>query len=492
MILRLAVFVLACACGVAYGGAPPPAQTAAMTRVVSDNPPFILYKPSAWTLRQSAVGETLSIAVASPDGQSVAEVTFTDNRRQRLDAQQVLAQRIRELKARHPDLTVTAASACKDTPPSCAEASLAYTAGGTGMRGRFFFHGDPNVSTVRSYRAPASRLPQERALLLDILTNIHVREPRPLKVQFAPRQAADRSLSIELPADWSFLAQKGAIVAAAPQGRAGFVFTVFTVVPKSYGVAPQPGVIVAPYRPPQAFVHDIFAQFKNRQTRVAAWQPDSQATAACPSQIGRQCEVADMQVGWVSPEGVPCMGGFKILNAQPNTAGHWFSIVAGIWGPADDLARHLPVLEHVAKSFSINDAYARGVQRTRPRAPARAAAEDPPGHSGSLQIHRAEPARLRSSLGAQGGLRREMGRLHARQQLLGVGPGRRQGVPDRPLGHPGHLHRHPLRRPSAHLHPFRRPEPGPPVREHARDQQLRAEADESLTRGDRIAQFRQL
>ena len=65
MILRLAVFVLACACGVAYGGAPPPAQTAAMTRVVSDNPPFILYKPSAWTLRQSAVGETLSIAVAS-------------------------------------------------------------------------------------------------------------------------------------------------------------------------------------------------------------------------------------------------------------------------------------------------------------------------------------------------------------------------------------------------------------------------------------------
>ncbi|MCU0563558.1 MAG: hypothetical protein MUE48_06385 [Desulfobacterales bacterium] len=359
MVLRRAVFVLACACGVAYGGAPPPAQTAAMTRVVSDNPPFILYKPAAWTLRQSAVGETLNIAVASPDGQSVAEVAFTDNRRQRLDAQQVLAQRVRELKARHPDLSVTAASACKDTPPSCAEASLAYTAGGTGMRGRFFFHGDPNVSTVRSYRAPASRLPQERALLLDILTNIHVREPRPLKVQFVPRRAADRSLSIELPADWSFLAQKGAIVAAAPQGRAGFVFTVFTVVPQSYGVAPQPGVIVAPYRPPQAFVHDIFAQFKNRQTRVVAWQPDSQATAACPSQIGRQCEVADMQVGWLSPEGVPCQGGFKILNAQPNTAGHWFSIVAGIWGPADDLARHLPVLEHVAKSFAINDAYAR-------------------------------------------------------------------------------------------------------------------------------------
>jgi hypothetical protein len=72
MILRLAAIVLVCACGVAYGGAPQPAQTAAMTRVVSDTPPFILYKPAAWVLRQSAVGETLNIAVASPDGQSVA------------------------------------------------------------------------------------------------------------------------------------------------------------------------------------------------------------------------------------------------------------------------------------------------------------------------------------------------------------------------------------------------------------------------------------
>jgi hypothetical protein len=359
MILRLAVIVLACGCGIAYGGAPPPGQTAAMTRVVSENPPFVLFKPAAWTLRQSAVGGTLTIAVASPDGQSVAEVAFADNRAQRLYTQQVMAQRIRELKAHHPELTLSAASACKDTPPSCAEASLSYTAGGTPMRGRFFFHGDANVSTVRSYRAPAARLPQERALLLDILTNIHVREPRPITAQFVRRQAADRSLAIELPADWTFLAQKGAVVAAAPQGRAGFVFTVFSVMPQSHGVAPQPGVIIAPYRPPQVFIHDVFAQFKNRQTRVVAWHPDAQSSAACPSQINRQCEVADLQVGWVSPEGVPCLGGFKVLNAQPNTAGHWFSIVAGIWGPADDLARHLPVLEHVAKSFAIDDAYAR-------------------------------------------------------------------------------------------------------------------------------------
>ncbi len=358
MILRgVAILAIAGAyCAVALAGPP---QQVQMKPVVSENPPFVLFKPAVWTLRHSAAGEKLNIAVSSPDGRSVAEVGFTDNRAQRLDASQVMAQRIRELKARHADLTVAAASACKDTPPSCAEVSLAYTADGTAMRGRYFFHGDPNVCTVRSYRAPAARIEQDRALLLDILTNIHVREPRPLKPQFVRRQAADRSLSIELPSDWTFLAQKGAVVAAAPQGRAGFVVTVFTVLPQAYGVAPQPGVIVAPYRPPQAFIHDIFAQFKNRQTRVLAAKPDAQSTAACPSQINRQCEVADLNVSWVSPEGVPCLGGFKVLNAQPNLAGQWFSIIAGVWGPADDLARHLPVLDHVAKSFSINDAYAR-------------------------------------------------------------------------------------------------------------------------------------
>jgi hypothetical protein len=354
MILRLAVIVTACACAVAYAGAPP----VQWQPVVSDNPPFVLFKPAAWVLRQSAVGGALTIAVASPDGQSVAEVAFTDNRAQRLDSVQLMGRCVRELKARHPDLSLIAASTCKDSPPSCAEASIAYTAGGRAMQGRFFFHADPNVCTTRSYLAPAARLPQERVLLFDVLTNIHVREPRPLKAQFVRRQAADRSLSIELPSDWNFIAQKGTIVAGSPQGRSGFVFTVFTVMPQAHGVAPQPGVIIAHYRPPQAFIHDIFALFKNRETRVLAWQPDATSAAACPAQIGRQCEVADMQVSWVSPQGVPCMGGFKLVNAHPNFAGHWFSIMAGVWGPADDLARHLPVLEHVASSFSINDAYA--------------------------------------------------------------------------------------------------------------------------------------
>jgi hypothetical protein len=336
----------------------PPQAAPAMQRVVSTTPPFSLYKPVSWTVRESATGDTLRISVVSPDGKSIAAVGFTDNRKKRLSAQQVMRLHIRELKGRYPDFTITQASLCKDKPASCAVAAISYTDSGT-VTGKLFFHADAQVATVRSYLAPVSRMPIERTLLLDILTNIHVRGSAPLVVQFIQRQAADQSLSVELPSDWVFLAQKGTVLAGAPQGRAGFVFTVFSVMPQNYGVMPPPGVIIAPYRPPQLFIHDIFAQFRNRQTRVLGMQADASTAAMCPAQIGRQCEVADLQLSWVSPEGVPCLGGFKVLNAQPNLAGHWFSIVSGIWGPADDLARYLPALTRVAGSFSINDAYAK-------------------------------------------------------------------------------------------------------------------------------------
>ncbi len=354
----LTLWLVSC-CAIAQAAPQDAGAAAPMRRVVSDNPSFVALVPRAWTPGHSSVGDTLSIHVASPDAHSVARVDFTDNRKSRRDAVQVMAGRIRELRAAHPDLRISGTAVCKDRPASCAVATLAYTDGGTPMAGRFFFHGDARIATVRSYLAPAARLAQDRALLLDVLTNIRVRERPALNPPFARREAADGSLQIELPADWNFLAQKGTVLAGAPQGGSGFVFTVFSVMPQGYGIALPPGVIVGPYQPPQAIVHEIFAKFGNRQTRVLGWQSDAQTAAQCVPQIGRQCEAADLQLSWVSPEGTACLGGFKVLNSAPGLTGQWFSIIAGVWGPADDLARHLPVLARVAASFSVNDAYAR-------------------------------------------------------------------------------------------------------------------------------------
>jgi hypothetical protein len=167
-------------------------------------------------------------------------------------------------------------------------------------------------------------------------------------------------LSISLPAGWNLVAQKGRAVAAAQGGGAGFIFfTVFEVLPSSYGIVPPPGVIVSGYEPPAIFAPRIFARFGNRNIRVLGSTPDPRTSAECLQRIGRVCDAADVQLSWVSPEGAACTGSFKLINARPGMAGQWFSIVAGIWGPSNELARYLPVLEKIGASFTIDDAYAR-------------------------------------------------------------------------------------------------------------------------------------
>ena len=348
--------------GAVAAGHPGPSLAAdggALKRYVSDSPPFVLHKPSTWVVHPATSADGLRVAVSSPDGLSVAEVDYANNRHEHPDSLKLMAARVHDMKAHLPDLAVSEVSVCKDNELSCAVATLSYTANRVPTRGRYYFHADRELTVVRSFRAPAARLSQERALLLDVLTNINLRGSRPPPVKYVDRRAADGSLSLSLPDNWGFLAQKGTVLAGAPQGGSGFVFTVFSVMPQAYGVVPPVGVIVSPYRPPQEFIHNIFDKFRNQQTRVLASQPDPGAAAACPQQIGRQCEAADVQLSWVSPEDVTCVGSFKVLNAIPNLTGQWFSIIAGVWGPADNLAQQMPVLEHVAGSFSINDRYAR-------------------------------------------------------------------------------------------------------------------------------------
>lgn len=117
---------------------------------------------------------------------------------------------------------------------------------------------------------------------------------------------------------------------------------------------------MSPYRPPPAHLQTVFASFGNRDLRIHSAVPDPSQQARCVAAIGRACEAADLTATWVSPEGVACAGGFRVITFQPNVAGQWFSQVYGIWGPAGDLARWIPVLQKVAESYAIDDAYAKG------------------------------------------------------------------------------------------------------------------------------------
>lgn len=344
------------------GFAVPPAQAdkpAPMQQVVSGSPPYVLMKPTNWSVRHDVTPTGLVIVVASPDARSVAEVEYSDNRAGRPNSASLLASRIAALAASHPELAVSDAQVCAGKDAPCAVATLAYTGEGGALQSRWFVHADAELATIRHITAPASRMAQDRTVLLDVLANLRLTPKRPATAALVERRAPDRSLSLMLPSDWRFIGQKGTVLASAPAGRAGFVFTVFSVLPDSHGVTPPPGVIIGPYRAPSGIVVEMFKLFRNRDVRVVAGTADPASSTECTLQIRRPCEAADVQLTWTSPEGVACAGSFKVLNARPDAFGQWFSILSGAWGPADDLGRHLPVLRAVADSFSIDDAFAK-------------------------------------------------------------------------------------------------------------------------------------
>jgi hypothetical protein len=274
--------------------------------------------------------------------------------------------------------------ACKDL--SCAVATVSYTRDKVLLKGKSYYQTDPQQVVIRSYRAPAASLAARQNMLLDILANIRLgggiqqrtaagpeksfTPAPPIQAQLVPRSAPDGSLQISLPADWKFVGGGGRVIAVSPGGTAGFLFTLFEVMPSNYGVPVGPNVIISPYMRPSGLIVAAFGKFGNRNMQVQSATPDMQTAAACPARAGRACDVEDVVLTWVSPEGNSCLGSFKVINGRPSMIGHWFSIVGGVWGPPQDLARYLPMLEQIAASFSINDRYARnyiqqGVARLR-------------------------------------------------------------------------------------------------------------------------------
>jgi hypothetical protein len=342
-----------------------------LQKYVSTDPAFLLYKPNDWAVTPRNSASTFEISVANPAGTSRVGISFVDNRQARLNSTGLLIAKIREIKAQHPDLTPSEVQVCKDPAASCAVATVTYTANHVTIKGRVFCHADAQQAVTRSYMAPKAELQNRRLLLLDILTNIHIlkspgpggraQPAAPPPAQLVSRHAPDGSLTVSTPLDWNFQGAGGMAVAIAPSGGAGFMFTTFQVMPpNNYGVPPAGNVILSRYEPPSQFIIRIFGKFGNRDVHVLHVEPDPASAAACPQYIGRRCEAADVQLSWVSPKGASCIGSFKVLNASPSILGQWFSIVSGIWGPANNLANYLPTLEQVAASFTINDRYAKG------------------------------------------------------------------------------------------------------------------------------------
>lgn len=196
------------------------------------------------------------------------------------------------------------------------------------------------------------------ALALGLSLGPATAEPRPTdspagrSPDFVKREATDRSIALELPPNWLYTAGGGNVVASAPLGRAGLLFRSLAVSTRPDGLAPQPNVLISPYRPPQAFIHDVLGQYRFRSVRILGWHADEDAARRCSSIIRRPCEAVEIVVRWTSPESAECIGAFKVVNATPTQGGQWFSVVAGLWGAAESVALDEPVLTHASQSLT--------------------------------------------------------------------------------------------------------------------------------------------
>jgi hypothetical protein len=339
---------------------------------VADSKQYAVYKPADWRVQEDTQPDSFRILLVSPNENSAVDFFWARNENGKSNTLWLLGAYRRYLSQTHTEVDFSEIYISTDS--SRAVATVRYR-GKTGIvKGRYFFESRPQGLSAQGYCAPEERLAAERPLLLNIMASLafskarlaenrgegtSVFQPQFVRLPLVPRQAQDNSLSLQVPADWKFLGGGGKVVATAPDGGMGFMFTSFSGNPILRNASIAQGVIASPYRPPAQALMTIFNAFGNRNFRVLSSQPDPATDRQFQLMVGRRSETQDLVVSWTSGTGAACLGAFKMINALPGVTGLWFCIVAGIWGPEKDFYRYYPMLEEVGSSFSINDQYAR-------------------------------------------------------------------------------------------------------------------------------------
>ncbi|HPK71203.1 MAG TPA: hypothetical protein PLN93_04620, partial [Vicinamibacterales bacterium] len=333
---------------------------------------FVLFKPSDWKVTEDARPDSLRVLVRDPAGTSMVDFRWARSDARVSDALAALLGARKALALEHGDVALSEVFASKDG--SRATAAVRWGSGAGSVAGRLYIEASAGSHSVQGYFAPSSRLAAQRSLLLNVMASFAFSKapaaqgaraaapapPPPVQAALTARAAPDGSLSLRVPADWSFLAGRGRVIAASRDGGLGFIFTAFAGNPLVPQATVAQGIIPTPYQPPAETLGYVFSAFRNRQFRIHTAASDQGTARECMARMGGACDAQDFQVSYTSPEGTACVGGFKVINFPPSPiTGLWNTIVAGIWGPERDFARYLPMLEQIAGSFAVNDQYAR-------------------------------------------------------------------------------------------------------------------------------------
>ncbi len=349
--------------------AAPPARQ--LQPYVSPNRLYALHKPAEWKVAETVQPDFFRILASSPDGASGVDLAWARGGPERPNVLRFLAAYRQTLSRTHADVTFTNVRVSRDNLR--AVAMIAFRRGIEAARGRYYFEAGPRGLAAQGYFAPEGRLGSERSLLLNVMASLAFlkNDPRPAaggepayyRPALVERRAPDGSLSIRVPAEWSFAAAGGKVVTGAREGGPGFIFTSLQGNPMVGNVPVTQGIIASRYLPPPQTLAWLLQAFGHQGVRIDSSWPDPGTTRELAARVGRQCDVQDVSARWTPAGGMPCTGVFKMMNTLPSVTGLWYTIVAGVWAPEKDAPLYMPALEEVASSFSINDAYARAYIR---------------------------------------------------------------------------------------------------------------------------------
>ena len=335
---------------------------------LAQNKLYALQIPADWKVAETSEPGFFRVQVKSPDGASAVDFGWVPNGQGRSNAVRYLLAYRQLLSRTWPDVTFSEVHASRDNMQTAA--AVTFTSGGVPVRGRYYFEATPRALSAQGYFAPERLLPSQRALLLNVMASMAFikkdQRPEPgeagpqyYRPEMAMRRSEDGSLTIKVPTDWGFIGAAGRVLTGARGGGPGFIYTTFQGIPMLPNASITQGVIGSRYlQPPQTLAY-ILRAFGHRNIRIAGANRDTGTIQAYMSAGKGAPDAQDIVAYWTSSEGMPCVGGFKIINSPPSMTGIWTTIVGGIWAPEKDSYLYVPALEEVASSFAINDQYAK-------------------------------------------------------------------------------------------------------------------------------------
>jgi hypothetical protein len=350
--------------------------TIPMEKWVSPQGVVSVLKPKEWKVEERYTGNSASVVVCDNSRMTGVMFFVSKNDARIKDSLYILGENVKNNRKRFPDFKCDKTWAAQDR--SKAITNVSFTAKGIPVLGKFYYFVNPNRMLIMSYQAPGDIFSKYKRILLTILNNINfydqyeeqkraksLKQPskesiQPVKAQMVWRQAPDGSVRFMAPVNWQYQAQKGRAIVGSEQEDAGFVFTSVEAFARDPGVR-VPGVLISRYLPPDQFIGLFLSSFgQARNVQIIEKKPDYKTVQEAAQFLRAQCEAQDLVVKFSAKSGRSCLASFKVITSRPAAfSGQWWSIVTGSWAQEARFAAYVPLLENIAKSYQINEAWSR-------------------------------------------------------------------------------------------------------------------------------------